>query len=194
MNNFRIALANLRFPSTPAESVALAEAAIAQAAAAGAALICFPECYVPGYRGLGHEVEPPNAQFLEQAWSSIARAAAEAKTTVVLGTERLVGDSLLASVLVISENGTLSGFQDKVQLDPSEDGTYTPGAARCADRFSSAPRSKRARRIPGHHLCRSGKHFSRESSALPRGGKHLLLCHGELRSAVFVHHLGGSAS
>ena len=130
MNNFRIALANLRFPSTPAESVALAEAAIAQAAAAGAALICFPECYVPGYRGLGHEVEPPNAQFLEQAWSSIARAAAEAKTTVVLGTERLVGDSLLASVLVISENGTLSGFQDKVQLDPSEDGTYTPGAER----------------------------------------------------------------
>jgi predicted amidohydrolase len=130
MNDFRIALANLRFPASPAESVALAEEAIAQAAAAGAALVCFPECYVPGYRGLGHNIVPPDAQFLEQAWSSIARAAAKANITVVLGTERLAGGSLLASVLVISENGTLSGFQDKVQLDPTEDGTYTPGTER----------------------------------------------------------------
>ena len=51
MNLFRIALANIRFPSSPEESIVLAEQAIAQAATERAAIVCFPECFVPGYRG-----------------------------------------------------------------------------------------------------------------------------------------------
>ena len=47
MNTFRIALANIRFPATPEESVALAEQAIREASTEGADLICFPECFVP---------------------------------------------------------------------------------------------------------------------------------------------------
>src|SRR5260221_5723578 len=47
MNSFRIALANLRFPATREESVALAEGAIAEASAAGAGLVALPECYDP---------------------------------------------------------------------------------------------------------------------------------------------------
>ena len=50
---FRIALANLRHPATPAESVQLTEQAIVEAGADQAGLVCFPECFVPGYRGLG---------------------------------------------------------------------------------------------------------------------------------------------
>ena len=49
----RIALANLRFPATPEESVTLAEQAIAEASIERAGIVCFPECFVPGYRGLG---------------------------------------------------------------------------------------------------------------------------------------------
>ena len=37
---------------------------------------------------------------------------------------------LLISALVIDRDGTIAGFQDKVQLDPSEEATYTPGAGR----------------------------------------------------------------
>jgi len=48
----------------------------------------------------------------------------------VLGTERVVDGELRATVLVIDADGTLAGFQDKVQLDPSEDATYVPGSAR----------------------------------------------------------------
>ena len=59
MNTFRIALANIRFPATPAESVALAEQAIARAFIEHAGLICFPECFVPGYRGGGKHVRLP---------------------------------------------------------------------------------------------------------------------------------------
>ena len=61
MTTVRIALANIPFPETPAESVALAEQAIAEASAKHADVICFPECFVPGYRGMGKQVLPPDA-------------------------------------------------------------------------------------------------------------------------------------
>ncbi len=130
MSIFRIALANLQFPATPEESVASAEQAIAQASKEGAGLICFPECFVPGYRCMGKAVPPPDPVFLEHAWAVIASAAAKANLAVVLGTERVTGSALLISALVINRDGTIAGFQDKVQLDPSEDGTYSPGAGR----------------------------------------------------------------
>jgi predicted amidohydrolase len=130
MNTFRIALANIRFPSTREESVALAERSIAQAAVEGAGLICFPECFTPGYRGMGKFAPPPDPAFLERAWSAIAAAAAKAALAVVLGTERVVDGALLATALVIHRDGTIAGFQDKVQLDPSEEGTYSPGTGR----------------------------------------------------------------
>ena len=130
MNMFRIALANLQFPATPEESVTLAEQAIAQAAVERAGLICFAECFVPGYRAPGKAVPPPDPAFLERAWSTIATAAAKADLTVVLGTERILDGALLATALVINRDGTIAGFQDKVQLDPSEEPTYSPGSGR----------------------------------------------------------------
>ncbi len=137
MNPFRIALANLRFPETPDESVAQVKQAIADASQRGARLICFPECYVPGYRGLGKSVPPPDGQFLSRAWAEIAQEAAKAKLAVVLATERIVDDGLLATALVIQEDGSIAGFQDKVQIDPSEEGLYTPGSERCI--FKAGP-------------------------------------------------------
>ncbi len=124
---FRIALANIRFPATPEESVTLAEQAIAQASIAGAGLICFPECFIPGYRAMGKPVPPPDPAFLERAWSAVAAAAAKANLAVVLGTERIVDGALLITALVINRD---AGFQDKVQLDPSEEATYSPGSGR----------------------------------------------------------------
>jgi predicted amidohydrolase len=130
MSKIRIGLANLRFPGTPEESVRLAEGAIARAATEGAEVICFPECFVPGYRGIGKSVAAPDAGFLEQAWSEIAAAAVKANVAVVLGTERVVANSLLISALVIDRDGTIAGFQDKVQIDPSEENIYSAGSGR----------------------------------------------------------------
>ena len=127
---FRIALANLRYPATPAEAVALAEEAVDRAGKEGAGIVCFPECYVPGYRGLGKRPPPPDPAFLEQAWLAVASAAARARVAVVLGTERVVDGALRATVLVINRDGSVAGFQDKIQIDPSEDGIYTPGSGR----------------------------------------------------------------
>jgi len=103
---------------------------MSDASAAGADIICFPECYVPGYRGAHTHVAPPDADFLERAWTSIAEAAASGNIAVVLGTERIVDAGLLITALVINRDGTRAGFQDKVQIDPSEDGTYIAGEGR----------------------------------------------------------------
>ena len=130
MNLVRIALANIRFPATSRESITLAEQAIAEASGKGARIVCFPECFVPGYRAIGKQLLPPDPEFLERAWSVIAVATAKANITVILGTERLVGGKLVATALVIDQDGSTAGFQDKVQIDPSEEGTYTPGSDR----------------------------------------------------------------
>jgi predicted amidohydrolase len=67
MSTFRIALANIPFPATPEESVMSAEQAIGQASIERADIICFPECFVPGYRAMGKAVPPADAVFLERA-------------------------------------------------------------------------------------------------------------------------------
>jgi predicted amidohydrolase len=130
MSTSRIALANIQFPATPEESVTLAEHAIAQASAERADIICFPECYIPGYRGMGKRVPPADPVFLERAWSVMAEFAAKAKVGVVLGTERVVNRALLVTALVINPDGTIAGFQDKVQIDPSEEVIYSQGSGR----------------------------------------------------------------
>ena len=130
VSTFRVALANLPYPASPAEGVTLAEEAIAQAAREGAALICFPECYLPGYRAPGKPVPSHDAAFMERAWAAVAAAAARARVAVILGTERRVGEELRITALVVNPDGTIAGWQDKVQLDPSEDGTFSPGTER----------------------------------------------------------------
>jgi len=130
MTLFRIALANLRFPGAPPESVTMATEAVAHASSAGAKIICFPECFVPGYRGLAKAIPPANPEFLEHAWNAVADAARKFRIAVVLGTERVVDGSVVPTALVFDENGERAGFQDKVQLDPAEEGPYTSGQGR----------------------------------------------------------------
>jgi predicted amidohydrolase len=130
MPTIRIALANVAFPPTPDQSVMSAEEAIAEASTAGADVICFPECFVPGYRAAGKRVPPPDPAFLDRAWSAVGAAARKAALTVVLGTERVVDGAVVPSAVVIDRDGTIAGFQDKVQIDPSEETTYTSGSGR----------------------------------------------------------------
>jgi predicted amidohydrolase len=166
MTTFRIALANIRFPSTPQESVTLAEDAIAQASIERAGIICFPECFVPGYRGMGKTVPPPDAASLEGAWSRVAAAARKANLAVVLGTERIVDNALLATALVVNPDGTIAGFQDKVQLDPSEEGIYSFGCGRRI--FQTGPL------IFGIAICHEGWRYPETVRWAARRGAHIV--------------------
>src|SRR6185503_8972808 len=111
MSTFRIALANIQIPGTREESVTLAQGAIAEAGKRGADVICFPECFVPGYRTAHSALPPADAAFLERAWSTIAASAAQANVAVILGTERADGGKPLISTLVINGDGAVLGFQ-----------------------------------------------------------------------------------
>ena len=127
MATVRIALANLRYPESRDASVDTAVDAIGDASSAGAGIVCFPECYVPGYRTASRPAEPPDAAFLERAWAAIAAAAGRSRIAVVLGTERVIDRGVLISALVINADGTIAGIQDKRQIDPTEEGTYVIG-------------------------------------------------------------------
>ncbi len=166
MNPFRIALANLPFPPTLAESISLAETAIADAANSQAKIICFPECFVPGYRATAKNVPPPNASALETAWNQIAAAAAKTKIAVILGTERLEENNLIATALVIQNDGSRLGFQDKVQLDPSEEPTYTPGTTRRI--FQTGPLTF------GIAICHEGWRYPETVRYAARRGAHIV--------------------
>ena len=130
MSMVRIALANIRRGESREEAVELAVAAIAEAGRAGARVVCFPECYIPGYRWPQMEMLPPDPVFLASAWNRCAVAARDAGVTVVLGTERVLDAGPVLTALVIHDDGTIAGWQDKVQLDPSEESIYVPGSGR----------------------------------------------------------------
>ncbi len=162
----RIALANIRYPETPEESITLTERAIAEAAEGGAEVVCFPECFVPGYRAPGKSVPPPDETFLKRAWARIAEAAGSANVAVILGTERVVNDAVLITALVINRDGTVAGFQDKVQLDPSEDTIYSPGSGR--QMFQSGPLKF------GVVICHEGWRYPETVRWAARRGAHVV--------------------
>ena len=130
MSIVKIALANLPFPSTPVESVRLAGEAIRTAGDRGADIVCFPECYVPGYRTPSRNAPPPDRSFLASAWASTAETARDANVAVILGTERFEGEALRITTLVIDRDGERLGFHDKTQLDPSEEALFEAGSER----------------------------------------------------------------
>jgi predicted amidohydrolase len=134
----RIALANLRVPRTREESVDLATAGVGEAGRQGASVVCFPECFVPGYRWPGTTAPPPDPAFLERARAEVAAAARAASVTVILGTERVTDRGLQITACVIDADGTLAGWQDKGQIDPSEEATY-PALASERRVFTAGP-------------------------------------------------------
>jgi predicted amidohydrolase len=166
MATVRIALANTRIPTTPAESVRLATGAIAEAGRSGAHVVCFAECFVPGYRWPGATLPPPDPAFLEDAWRIVASSARSANITVVLGTERVTARGLLISALVINADGSIAGWQDKEQIDPSEDSTYVAGDGRRV--FQAGPLTF------GVSICHEGWRYPETVRWAARRGAHVV--------------------
>lgn len=158
-------MATLRASATREESLSLALDAIRTAATGGAQIICFPECYVPGYR-IGAKAQPVDQGWLDNAWSQVDAQAARHSIAVVLGTERLDDDGLRITARVTHPDGSLAGFQDKVQLDPSEESTYRAGTTRrifqCGElRF-------------GVVICHEGWRYPETTRWAVRNGAHLV--------------------
>ncbi|MFL5341767.1 MAG: carbon-nitrogen hydrolase family protein [Gemmataceae bacterium] len=125
-----IALASPAVAASLDEALRKTQHLIAEAAAQSAEIVCFPEAYIPGLRGLDFEVYPFGPAGQERALQSAARWARAHSIAVILGMERITPAGRQIAAFVLDAHGELLGIQTKTQIAPSEDPFYVPGNGR----------------------------------------------------------------
>lgn len=125
-----IALASPRIAAGIDDALERVRRLIADAARGGAEIVCFPEAYVPGLRGLDFEVAPFGPTEEERSLAAVKAWAREHRIAVILGMERITAAGRQIAAAVIDAGGNVQGFQTKNQLDPSEEPVYVSGTQR----------------------------------------------------------------
>src|SRR5688500_4168808 len=120
----RIGLASVRNVPTVEERLETAERMLADAAAQGVAIVCFPEAYIPGLRGFDFPVPPPDQRRQERALARIRSAAKRHGMAVVMGMEWETNIGLHNASVVIGRDGEVCGWQVKNQIPPEEEPHY----------------------------------------------------------------------
>jgi predicted amidohydrolase len=129
---WRIGLASPRVAATREEGLATVARFLAEAASRDAAIVCFPETYLPGYRGPLFPTPPPpiDQAAQERILESICGLAREHRVAVIVGMEWEGSAGLLNVAFVVDADGTVQGYQTKNQIAPEEDPYYVSGAVR----------------------------------------------------------------
>ncbi len=127
---FRIALATPPFPQSVEHGMECVEKYVREAAERQAAIICFPESYIPGYRGMDEPVPEHSEKALQAALERARAIARRYRIAVILPMDWHHPDGILNVAMVISPNGEVLGCQTKNQLDPTEDSIFVPGSTR----------------------------------------------------------------
>lgn len=125
-----IALASPRVASSVEESLDKIKQSISEAAARGAEIVCFPEAYLPGLRGLDFEVPPFDQTQQERALRAVAQWTRTYQVATILGMEWLANGGRQIAAVVLDAKGEIQGVQTKNQLDPTEEPLYVPGHTR----------------------------------------------------------------
>ena len=125
-----IGLASPRVASTLDDGLDRIERLLSEAAAQGAAIVCFPEAYLPGLRGQDFEAFPFDEIQQRLVLITVAKAARRHAVAVILGMERITPAGRQIAAFVFDAQGVAQGCQTKNQLDPSEDRFYVPGDSR----------------------------------------------------------------
>ena len=125
-----LALASPRIASSIDDGLARMETLVTTAAGRGAQVVCFPEAYLPGLRGMDFDVCPFEAGERRRVLTAVADLARQHRIAVIVGTENLTPAGRQIAAVVIDRDGALQGTQTKNQLDLTEDAHYVPGTAR----------------------------------------------------------------
>jgi predicted amidohydrolase len=125
-----IALASPCIASTLHEGLDKIKRFLSEASAQGAEIVCFPEAYLPGLRGVGIDVWPFGESEHAQVLKVVAQWARTYAVATILGMERLTEAGRQIAAYVFDAQGQIQGYQTKNQLDPTEDRFYVPGNAR----------------------------------------------------------------
>ncbi len=125
-----IALASPSVAVTLDDGLAKVRRFVAEAAARGAEIVCFPEAYLPGLRGLDFDVPRYDRADQDRVLETVAGWAREYAVATVMGLELVTPAGRQIAAHVFDANGHSLGFQTKNQLDPSEDANDVPGDTR----------------------------------------------------------------
>ena len=125
-----IALASPRVASSVEEGLDKIKQSLSEAAAQGAEIVCFPEAYLLGLRGLDFDVPSFDQTQQTRALEAVAQWARTFKVATILGMEWLTSAGRQIAAVVLDARGEIKGCQTKNQLDPTEDSLYVPGHTR----------------------------------------------------------------
>lgn len=128
----RIALASLKHPKTVTHGLEKIDTALRDAADQGAAIVCFPETYIPGLRGEKNVLlPPPDSAVQHQALQTVRSLARAHEIAVIIGMEWPTKRGLFNRAYVIDSNGRVLGYQTKNQITPGgESRHYSPDGNR----------------------------------------------------------------
>ncbi len=129
-NKMKIALASAPFPSSIEDGLQSVEAFLVDAGKKDADIICFPESFLPGMRGIGIEIEAHNPIKLKSALADVCQLARENSIHVIIPMDWDLNGKMQNVAYVISDKGVVLGMQTKNQLDPSEEETFVAGSQR----------------------------------------------------------------
>src|SRR3954471_1585610 len=125
-STLRIGLVSPRVAATRAEGLATVGRFMAEAAAQGATLVCFPETYLPGYRGLDFTPPPSDQAAQERALQGVQDLARAHRVATIMPMEWASPAGWLNLAYVINADGTLQGRQTKNQVALEEEPVYVP--------------------------------------------------------------------
>jgi predicted amidohydrolase len=125
-----VGLASPRIATSLEDGLEKVERLLAQAAGKGAEIVCFPEAYLPGLRGLDFEVVPFGKAEEERVLQAVSGLARTYGVAVIMGMEMYTAAGRENVAVVFNADGEIQGVQSKTQLDPSEDPHYVPGSTR----------------------------------------------------------------
>jgi N-carbamoylputrescine amidase len=125
-----IGLASPRVASSLDDGLEKIERCLSDASAEGAEIVCFPEAYLPGLRGLDFDVFPFDRRQQERALDAVAALARKHVVATIMGMERVTDAGRQIAAYVFDATGEIQGHQAKTQLDPTEESFYIPGDSR----------------------------------------------------------------
>lgn len=126
----RIALASPRVAASIDAGLDRVHRLMSDAAAQHAAIVCFPEAYIPGLRGLDFDVPPFDAADEARVLDSVGRWAGQLGIATILGIEHVAATGRQIAAFVFDADGRLLGHQAKNQVAPEEEWYYVPGDTR----------------------------------------------------------------
>lgn len=129
-STLRVGLAAARNAPTVEERLTTLDRMLAKAGEQDTAIVCFPETYIPGLRGMDFPVPPVDQCRQREALDEVRESAQRHGVAVVVGMEWETALGLHNVAFVVERDGTVAGYQAKNQIPPEEEPHYVPEGRR----------------------------------------------------------------